>query len=177
VFSCSGYSPTRKRNVNVSEFCDPDLDNLAQQARALDSTDPAGANLLWQQLDHRLTDASPDIFTVTGKAAALVSPRLRNYTRTPLGYRSANGYAVDRMFIRELLRRERNEVTDERNGIAKHPIAAPGLWSRTSHDPCDQVTLTGATAFAAVLLLAVIAVTLADARASTHAVSITCAGD
>jgi ABC-type transport system substrate-binding protein len=86
VFTCSGYSPTRKRNVNVSEFCDPDLDNLAQRARALDSTDPAAANLLWQQLDQRLTDASPDIFTVTAKAAALVSPRLRNYTRTPIGY-------------------------------------------------------------------------------------------
>ena len=62
-------------------------------------------------------------------------------------------------------------------GIAKHPIAAPALWSRTSHDPCDQVPLTAATAFAAVLLHAVIAVTLAGARASTHAVSITCAGD
>jgi len=37
--------------------------------------------------------------------------------------------------------------------------------------------LTAATAFAAVLLHAVIAVTLAGARASTHAVSITCAGD
>jgi peptide/nickel transport system substrate-binding protein len=86
IFSCSGYSPTRERNVNVSEFCDPDLDNLAQRARALDTTNPAAANLLWQQLDQKLTDASPDIFTVTEKAAALVSPRLGNYTRTPIGY-------------------------------------------------------------------------------------------
>ena len=86
LFSCSGYSPNRKRNVNVSEFCDPDLDKLAQRARALDSTDPAAANVLWQQLDRRLTDASPAIFYTTEKAAALVSARLRNYTRAPIGY-------------------------------------------------------------------------------------------
>ncbi len=84
-FSCSGFANSAA-NQNVSEFCDPDIDNLAKRARALDTTDPAAANLLRQQVDQKLTDASPVIFTTTWKAAALVSPRLRNYTRTPLGY-------------------------------------------------------------------------------------------
>jgi hypothetical protein len=57
-------------------------DGLPAADAALDSTDPDAANLLWQQLDQRVTDASPNIFTTTGKAAALVSPRLRNYTHT-----------------------------------------------------------------------------------------------
>jgi hypothetical protein len=42
--------------------------------------------VLWQQVDQKVTDASPAIFTTTWKADALISPRLRNYTRTPLGY-------------------------------------------------------------------------------------------
>jgi peptide/nickel transport system substrate-binding protein len=59
---------------------------LAKRAYALDTTDPAAANVLWQQVDQKVTDASPAIFTTTWKADALISPRLRNYTRTPLGY-------------------------------------------------------------------------------------------
>jgi YVTN family beta-propeller protein len=78
-FSCSG-------SANFSGFCDPAIDRLASQARKLDVTDPADANQVWQQIDRRVTDASPDIFTTTFKADALISPRLRNYTRTPIGY-------------------------------------------------------------------------------------------
>jgi YVTN family beta-propeller protein len=86
LFSCSGFVPNSAFNSNASEFCDSDIDNLAKRARELDSTDPAAANVLWQQLDRKVTDASPVIFTTTWKAAALVSPRLGNYTRTPLSY-------------------------------------------------------------------------------------------
>ena len=84
---------------------------------------------------------------------------------------------VDGAFIRELLLRERNEVTDEcmRDRQASH-CGACALEPNIAR-PVRPSPLTAATAFAAVLLHAVIAVTLAGARASTHAVSITCAGD
>jgi len=85
-FSCPDFVPNSTGNLNVSGFCDPDIDNLAKRAYALDTTDPAAANVLWQQVDQKVTDASPAIFTTTWKADALISPRLRNYTRTPLGY-------------------------------------------------------------------------------------------
>jgi YVTN family beta-propeller protein len=86
LLSCSGYLPNSTDNQNVSEFCDPTIDNVAKRARELDSTNPAAANLLWQQLDQKVTDASPIIFTTTWRAVALVSPRLGNYTRTPIGF-------------------------------------------------------------------------------------------
>jgi YVTN family beta-propeller protein len=85
-FSCAGFQPNTTLNHNVSEFCDPNIDRLAQQAHELDATDPAAANLLWQQVDQKLTDASPAIFTTTWKAAALISPRVGNWVRTPLGF-------------------------------------------------------------------------------------------
>jgi len=76
LLSCAGFKPKNNHSVNISEFCDPDIDNLAHRARALDTTDPAAGNLVWQQLDQKLTDASPAIFTTTWKADALVSRRL-----------------------------------------------------------------------------------------------------
>jgi len=75
LLSCAGFKPKNNHSVNISEFCDPDIDNLAHRARALDTTDPAAGNLLWQQLDQKLTDTSPAIFATTWKADALVSRR------------------------------------------------------------------------------------------------------
>jgi peptide/nickel transport system substrate-binding protein len=82
LLSCAGFKPKNNHSVNISEFCDPDIDNLAHLGRALGTTDPAAGNLLWQQLDQKLTDASAAIFTTTWKAHALVSRRLGNYTHT-----------------------------------------------------------------------------------------------
>src|SRR6266498_1948890 len=52
--------------------------------RGLDAHHPAAAKLLWQDVDRRVTDAAPAIFTTNLKSNTLISHRVGNYTRTLL---------------------------------------------------------------------------------------------
>ena len=86
LFSCSAFKKATPLNQNASEFCNRDIDGIAAHAHERDAVgDPAAANDLWRQVDQKLTDASPAIFTVTWKVNTLISPNLHNYTRTLLG--------------------------------------------------------------------------------------------
>ncbi len=84
LFSCAGFSPANPGNTNISEFCDVKIDDIAEQARGLDAHHPAAAKLLWQDVDRRVTDAAPAIFTTNLKSNTLISHRVGNYTRTLL---------------------------------------------------------------------------------------------
>jgi peptide/nickel transport system substrate-binding protein len=87
LFSCAGFSRANPAtNFNVSEFCDPTIDDIAARAHAADLRYPAKANRLWRQVDQKLTYASPAVFTFNRQANTLISPHVGNYTRTPLGY-------------------------------------------------------------------------------------------
>jgi YVTN family beta-propeller protein len=85
LFSCASFSPANPVNTNISEFCDDTIDQIAEQARGLDATDPAAAKELWQDVDRRVTDAAPVIFTTSEKSNTLISSRVGNYTHTLLG--------------------------------------------------------------------------------------------
>jgi len=87
LFSCDGFLPANSdTNNNISEFCDPEIDGIAAEAHDLEVTEPAAAsNVKWREVDRRVTDASPAIFTVTRKVNTLTSGRVGNYTRTLLG--------------------------------------------------------------------------------------------
>ncbi|HEY3714948.1 MAG TPA: ABC transporter substrate-binding protein [Jatrophihabitantaceae bacterium] len=85
ILSCASFSPADPTNLNVGEFCDPDIDAIARKAHSLDATDPTTAKALWREVDRAVTDASPAIFTLTRRLNTLTSRRVGNYTRTLQG--------------------------------------------------------------------------------------------
>jgi peptide/nickel transport system substrate-binding protein len=85
LFSCASLSPANPASLNVSGFCDAEIDQIAEHAYALDAANPADANVLWREVDRRVTDAAPVIFTAIGKSSTLISRRVGNYTHTLLG--------------------------------------------------------------------------------------------
>jgi ABC-type transport system substrate-binding protein len=93
LLSC--HSANEPGTANWAEFCDPHVDNLANQARAAQPTDPAAARALWAQADRIVTDQAPYAPVYNETPAALVSSRVRNYQTSP-----EYGSLLDQIWIR-----------------------------------------------------------------------------
>jgi YVTN family beta-propeller protein len=64
--------------VSNQLYCNRALDNEAQQALDLESTDPAGARTQWEKVDRAVTDAAPALFLYNPTRAVFVSARVGN---------------------------------------------------------------------------------------------------
>lgn len=80
--SCGAWHPPTQL-ANHSEFCDPAVDRLAEQAAGLQLTNPSRANRLWAQADRLTTNLAPVVTTVTGNETDLVSQRVGDYQYVP----------------------------------------------------------------------------------------------
>jgi peptide/nickel transport system substrate-binding protein len=76
LFSCGS-------KYNYSRYCDRALDRRIRRAVRLEQTDPLGANRLWAELDHEITDKALLVPLYNGSGADLVSKRVRNYQYNP----------------------------------------------------------------------------------------------
>jgi peptide/nickel transport system substrate-binding protein len=65
-------------------FCDPTLERWMRHARALEATDPGGADALWAAIDRRAVDRAAWAPLVNPRAVDFVSERVRNYQYNPL---------------------------------------------------------------------------------------------
>ncbi|HEY7198057.1 MAG TPA: ABC transporter substrate-binding protein [Gaiellaceae bacterium] len=81
--------------LDPSRFCDPEIDRLMDRAVELDRTDAPAANLLWAEIDRKVTDAAPWVPFVSPSAADFVSARVGNYARNPQW-----GVLLDQLWVR-----------------------------------------------------------------------------
>ena len=64
--------------VNVTHFCSHRLDRRMQEAKELQTTDPAAANSAWSEIEHDLVEASAWIPFSNHVAAYVFSARTGN---------------------------------------------------------------------------------------------------
>ena len=66
-------------SINISGFCDKDIEAKMQAALLQGVTDPDGANKEWAAIDKMVTDAAPIAALFTPKHIDFVSKRLGNF--------------------------------------------------------------------------------------------------
>lgn len=81
LFSCHEYTGTKGDRL----YCNPSLDTMADRARSLEVTDPTESRRLWAEVDRRLTDDAPAVFTYAERRLAFVSTRVGNVQSDPVG--------------------------------------------------------------------------------------------
>ena len=59
LFGCESFREGSDSSINISGFCDKEIDKRMEEAMALGVTDPEGANKLWAEIDKSVTDAAP----------------------------------------------------------------------------------------------------------------------
>jgi peptide/nickel transport system substrate-binding protein len=79
LLSCDSFHPGTDSSVNISGFCDKDLDAQMKKALELGITDQAAANKLWTEIDKKMVDAAPWAPLYNPKHIDFVSERLGNF--------------------------------------------------------------------------------------------------
>jgi peptide/nickel transport system substrate-binding protein len=92
--TCDSFRPNDPNNGNVSEFCDPEVDQRFAKAVALQVTDPAAARDAWTELDRTITDLVPFIPVVVPENVDFVSKRVGNYQ-----YNAAYGMLLAQVWV------------------------------------------------------------------------------
>lgn len=82
VFGCENFHPGSDSSINISGLCDPVVQALV--ARIRQAPDAQAAQVLWQQVDDRITRLAPAAPMISISYVDLVSPRLGHYFSTSL---------------------------------------------------------------------------------------------
>jgi|tagenome__1003787_1003787.scaffolds.fasta_scaffold20970075_2 peptide/nickel transport system substrate-binding protein len=80
---CNGFHPNSDYSPNLSEFCDPQVQNMFEHALATEQSDRSAADPLWTQLDRTVTDLAPQISLFTPNRIDFVSKRVKNFRFAP----------------------------------------------------------------------------------------------
>lgn len=86
LLSCASFHPGSDSSVNISGFCDQDIDAKMQLAMTTSITDPKKANEIWAEVDKDVIDKSPWAVMVNPKHIDFVSKRVGNYQFNPQIY-------------------------------------------------------------------------------------------
>ena len=79
LFGCASFTPGSDSSINITGFCDKDIQAKMDAALAQGVTDPEGANKVWAEVDKAVTDAAPMAALFTPKHIDFVSKRLGNF--------------------------------------------------------------------------------------------------
>uniref|UniRef100_UPI00046EF69F ABC transporter substrate-binding protein n=1 Tax=Komagataeibacter kakiaceti TaxID=943261 RepID=UPI00046EF69F len=82
LFGCENFHAGSDNSINISGLCDAEVQDLTQRIRT--TADPQAAELLWRQVDDRITRLAPAAPMISISYVDLVSPRLGNYFATRL---------------------------------------------------------------------------------------------
>jgi len=83
LFGCSSFREGSDASVNISGFCDKDIDAKMQKALDLGVTDQAAADKQWAEIDREVTDKAPAVGLFTPKRLDFVSKRVGNFKFNP----------------------------------------------------------------------------------------------
>jgi peptide/nickel transport system substrate-binding protein len=79
TLSCSSSDQHPAGTGNFAKFCDPQVDQLVDNARAVQPTDPATARKLWAQADRLVTGQAPWVPILNLRGSVFLSARVGNY--------------------------------------------------------------------------------------------------
>ena len=79
LLSCASFRPGSDSSINISGFCDKDIDARIQQALTLGQTDQQAADQKWAEIDQAIMQKSPVVPLLTPKLVDFTSKRVGNY--------------------------------------------------------------------------------------------------
>jgi peptide/nickel transport system substrate-binding protein len=79
LLSCASFKAGSDSSINISGFCDKDIDGQMTQALTQAQTDQQGADAKWGQIDQAIMKQSPVVPLFTPKLIDFVSKRVGNY--------------------------------------------------------------------------------------------------
>ena len=80
LYGCSTFHPGSDASINISGYCNKDMEALMDRATATAVTDPKAANVIWSEVDRRMTDLALSASLLQRKWIDICSTRLGNYT-------------------------------------------------------------------------------------------------
>ena len=86
LLGCGSFHPHSDASPNIAGFCDKDIQAKMDQASAMGVTDPEGANKLWAEVDHDVTDQAPWVDLYNPKQIDFLSKRVQGYQWSPQWY-------------------------------------------------------------------------------------------
>src|SRR5690348_783338 len=86
LLGCGNIHPGSDASPNIAEFCDQNIQKQMTQASNMQLTDLQGANDLWAQVDHEVTDQAPWVDLYNPKQIDFLSKRVGNYQWNPQWY-------------------------------------------------------------------------------------------
>ena len=86
LFGCDNFHPGSDSSVNISGFCDKEIDAKMKEAMATAVTDKAKADKMWAEIDKAVADKAPAATLFTPKHVDFVSKRLGNFQFNPQYY-------------------------------------------------------------------------------------------
>ena len=79
LLSCASFTPGSDASINISGYCNKDLDAKMKEAMTLALTDADAANAKWAEVDKGFMEQSPIAPLFTPKSVNFTSARLGNY--------------------------------------------------------------------------------------------------
>lgn len=79
LFGCDTFHPGSDSSVNISGFCDKNIQAMMQHAMTTSLTDKAAAATEWTAVDKAMTDQAPAAIMFTPKYIDFLSKRVGNY--------------------------------------------------------------------------------------------------
>ncbi len=83
---CGNFHPNSDASPNIAEFCNKGIQAKMTQASTLAATNPTGANDIWAQVDHQVTDQAPWVDMFNPKQIDFEAKRVQGYQWSPQWY-------------------------------------------------------------------------------------------
>lgn len=83
LFGCASFREGSDASINISGFCDKEIDAKMQKALDLGVTDQKAADKMWAEIDRQITDKAPAVGLFTPKRLDFVSKRVGNFKFNP----------------------------------------------------------------------------------------------
>ena len=80
---CAGFKANSTASPNLTQFCDPTVRKLTEEAQQAQVQDAASAEPLWAGVDKAVTDQAPEVPLFQASKLNFVSERLGNYQFNP----------------------------------------------------------------------------------------------
>lgn len=79
LFGCESFTEGSDSSINISGFCDQEINDKMKAALALAVTDPEAADKMWAEIDKAVTDKAPMAALFTPKHVDFLSKRVGNF--------------------------------------------------------------------------------------------------